>query len=592
MQHSICKSILVAIALVAAFIGRPLAADAQGTAFTYQGRLNNNGAPANGVYDFRFRAAVDAGGNNFVGTPSLVSGIVVTNGLFTAPVDFGAGIFNGSNVWLQVEVRTNGVGGYSALFPPQPLTPAPYAITAGSVSSGGLPAVYTNSVAFNNPGNSFSGNGTGLTGLWQLTGNSGTVPAVNFLGTTDNQPLEFRVNGARGFRIEPTLTNGAVNVIGGGISNSVAPGVVGATIGGGGAVNYQGITVSNRVIGDFGVVAGGAGNVANTLGVIGGGLFNNAIGGSTVAGGSQNSASGGDSTIGGGSGNTSSGVDSTVAGGAGNTSSGASSAVGGGSANVSGGQYSTVPGGAFNNATGSSSFAAGTHAKANHNGAFVWADSQLTDFVSTANNEFLVRALGGVGIGTNNPGAQLHVASTNATQLALTQNNSTDYARFRMRVGVNPSWEMDVAPGATPSLQFWNASLRVTVDYNGNVFATAFNPPSDRNAKENFEPVDPLETLEKVSAMPISRWNFKIDSGTTHIGPMAQDFHAAFDVGIDDKHIATVDADGVAFAAIQGLNQKLAEELKRRDAQNAEMKQQISELRRMVDELKLIAEAK
>ena len=92
----------------------------------------------------------------------------------------------------------------------------------------------------------------------------------------------------------------------------------------------------------------------------------------------------------------------------------------------------------------------------------------------------------------------------------------------------------------------------------GTVTATAFNPPSDRNLKENFTPVSPAEVLEKVAGLEISRWNFKGDDATPHLGPMAQDFHAAFGLGTDDKHIATVDADGVALAAIQGLNQKLA----------------------------------
>ncbi len=83
--------------------------------------------------------------------------------------------------------------------------------------------------------------------------------------------------------------------------------------------------------------------------------------------------------------------------------------------------------------------------------------------------------------------------------------------------------------------------------------ATAFNPTSDRNLKENFTALNPSEVLESVAAMPISKWNFKDDAATTHMGPMAQDFYAAFNLGTDDKHIATVDADGVALAAIQGL---------------------------------------
>ena len=102
------------------------------------------------------------------------------------------------------------------------------------------------------------------------------------------------------------------------------------------------------------------------------------------------------------------------------------------------------------------------------------------------------------------------------------------------------------------------------------------NPTSDRNAKENFTPVSAQEVLGKVAALPISRWNFKGDN-STHVGPMAQDFHAAFGVGTDDKHIATVDADGVALAAIQGLNQKLEE----KNARIAELEKRLEKLERL-----------
>src|SRR5438034_1396112 len=79
----------------------------QGTAFTYQGRLNSGGSAANGVYDFRFRLASDAFGNNFVSAPFLTNGVLVSNGLFFTSVDFGVSWFNGSNYWLEEDVRTN-----------------------------------------------------------------------------------------------------------------------------------------------------------------------------------------------------------------------------------------------------------------------------------------------------------------------------------------------------------------------------------------------------------------------------------------------------------------------------------------------------
>ena len=90
----------------------------------------------------------------------------------------------------------------------------------------------------------------------------------------------------------------------------------------------------------------------------------------------------------------------------------------------------------------------------------------------------------------------------------------------------------------------------------------AWTALSDRNAKENFKDIDASEVLAKVAAMPVKTWNYKTQAaGIRHIGPMAQDFKAAFGVGESDTGITTIDADGVALAAIQGL----VEELKERD---------------------------
>ena len=87
--------------------------------------------------------------------------------------------------------------------------------------------------------------------------------------------------------------------------------------------------------------------------------------------------------------------------------------------------------------------------------------------------------------------------------------------------------------------------------------ATVFTPTSDRNAKEEFTPIDARAVLNKVAQLPITEWRYKTQTDARHIGPMAQDFREAFGLGRDDKHITSVDADGVALAAIQGLNQKL-----------------------------------
>jgi len=112
----------------------------------------------------------------------------------------------------------------------------------------------------------------------------------------------------------------------------------------------------------------------------------------------------------------------------------------------------------------------------------------------------------------------------------------------------------------------------------GNMSAQSFNTTSDRNAKEKFTPINSSEVLQRVASLPICSWNFKSDEQTRHIGPMAQDFYAAFNVGTDDKHIATVDEGGVALAAIQGLNEKL----KAKDAQIKGLEKRLFDLEQLV----------
>jgi hypothetical protein len=102
---------------------------------------------------------------------------------------------------------------------------------------------------------------------------------------------------------------------------------------------------------------------------------------------------------------------------------------------------------------------------------------------------------------------------------------------------------------------------------------------SDRNAKHSFENVDPQAILEAVAGMPLQEWSYT-GSEVRHLGPVSQDFYAAFGLGDDDRHISTVDADGVALAAIQALyaqNQELSTE-------NAAQQAQIDALERQNNE--------
>ena len=117
-------------------------------------------------------------------------------------------------------------------------------------------------------------------------------------------------------------------------------------------------------------------------------------------------------------------------------------------------------------------------------------------------------------------------------------------------------------------------------DFTGRVRAQQYLTSSDRNVKTQFEPVSARDILAKVAALPITRWNFTNDLRTAHMGPVAQDFKAAFDLGSDDKTIATVDADGVALAAIQGLNQKVEE----KEARIKELESRLDKLERLMNQ--------
>jgi len=431
------KALLTLLAVSAGALGGALA---QGTAFTYQGRLTDGGAPASGNYDMRFTLYNQPTNGSLIGPQVIQAPVAATNGLFQASLDFMDGIFNGTNLWLEIAVRTNGSAtSYATLKPRQQLTPSPYAIYAegvnaagisGTVDAANISGTSLNPVILNNPGDSFTGNGAGLvslnagnltsgvvpdgrlsgtyssplnlthamnnfrgffsgdgtgltnvnaatltglsaTNFWQIGGNN--VAAGQFLGSSNNQPVELRANGMRALRLEPN-TNGGPNVIGGSPVNFVATGVIGATIGGGGATNYLGSSYTNAVFGDFGTVGGGFYNTAAGGGAtVGGGIGNTATTvTATVSGGDNNTASGVQATVSGGFDNTASADSATVSGGSFNTARGLEATVSGGETNAASVAYATVSGGYGNTASGLNATVSGGYAnKASTNNATV-----------------------------------------------------------------------------------------------------------------------------------------------------------------------------------------------------------------------------
>jgi hypothetical protein len=252
-----------------------------------------------------------------------------------------------------------------------------------------------------------------------------------------------------------------------------------------------------------------------------------------------------------------------------------------------------IPGGTENQALGLYSFAAGYQAQARHQGAFVWADSAGVPFASSGNNQFLIRASGGVGIGISSPGTQFHVSSANQT-VAIIDGSHTggtwlgigNSAGGRRWSIISTGSGNGEGPGRLLFFTSQSNDTKMRLEPNGNLAIDgSLSEGSDRDQKENFDPVDPQTVLERVTRLPITRWNYKEDPGSRHLGPTAQDFHAAFSLGADNRRIATLDANGVALAAIQGLNRKLELETQQKDTEIRELKRTVAELKELLNTL-------
>ncbi|MCR9159944.1 MAG: tail fiber domain-containing protein [Nannocystaceae bacterium] len=116
----------------------------------------------------------------------------------------------------------------------------------------------------------------------------------------------------------------------------------------------------------------------------------------------------------------------------------------------------------------------------------------------------------------------------------------------------------------------------------GEEYCGAVCPISDKNKKENFAPVDVEKVPDKVSSLEISTWNYTFqDPKFRHLGPMAQDFKATFDIGHTDKAIFQVDADGVALASIQALHGQV----KALDAENAKLRKTLAAMEKRLETL-------
>lgn len=550
----------------------------------YRGVLEADGQPAEGRHDIRLRAFSAAQGGLPKTAATEYPAVEVQDGQFELTLDLPG---DATEAWVELDVRPAGSDRYVTL---RGRTKASQALAM-------------------------------IGQCWSSTGDAGSNPAANFIGTTDAQPFVVRTNNASALRLEPSsvLFEGlpiTANVIAGSTSNSINFGAVrGATIAGGGArsggddafvgeapnfvsdhygsvgggfSNVAGNQLGALTDAAFATVSGGRGNTASGLSSsVGGGDGNNAAAtGSTVGGGTMNVASAPWGSVGGGVSNRAAGTQSTVAGGNTNLASGSISSVVGGQQNTASGVAASVGGGFTNCAGGDFSWAGGRRAQvrpgsasgpagigcenvpatgtAGDQGTFVWADSQDTPFLSSGANQFLVRADGGLFFNTSTP-----IANTDDVILSARENSGDADIDLRLVTRSGRSVAMyvsDISGGlfiTPPNLTASANRLTISGGTVGNATLSnggTWTNASSRSFKQGFAAVDTADVLNRLLSLPITTWEYIGSAEGLHLGPVAEDFKSAFGLAGDGKAIATVDADGVALAAIQGLNAKLEAE--------------------------------
>ena len=188
-----------------------------------------------------------------------------------------------------------------------------------------------------------------------------------------------------------------------------------------------------------------------------------------------------------------------------------------------------------------------------------------------------------LGVGESNPLFPLVVKEPGLPTFSFTSTTLAGTPTFNFKINglgnFTISRQGDSPPGAALTVDSRGATNTVVIG--GAIAATAFNTTSSRSMKENFTALDGAEVLARVVDLPVTRWNFKADANATpHLGPMAEDFHAAFGVGSGGDHIALNDLGGVALAAIQGLHAQVRE----RDQVIEQLLSRMAELERRLAE--------
>ena len=389
------------------FVSLSLSLNAE-TTITYQGQLQDSSGPYTGLVEVEFRLYDSQTGSNQVGPTINKSDVSVEDGLFQVELDFGA-VYDAQR-WLEVEVDGN------ILSPRQRIASTPVAVHAISGAEDTLAGLdcSIDEITLFDGSEWVCASGP----MWSESASNSVFTSSNVgIGLTD-PAAQLQVSGAVAVGVDANQASGSMSFVSGGSSAANANTASGnQSFVAGGRRNEAG--------GADSFVAGGLDNQSQAFGaVVAGGQDNLAEGQFSFASGQMSIASGNNSFIGGGENNLADAVHSVVLGGRENEARAEESFVGGGrfneasneasavlagAANTASGPFSTILGGVLNEAAGQYSVAAGRRAKALDDGSFVWADDQSSDFSTTGQNQFLIRAAGGVGIGTTTPSGALEV---------------------------------------------------------------------------------------------------------------------------------------------------------------------------------------